>query len=321
MRAVIVESPGQAPRFGEFEHPKPEAGEVLVTVAAAALSNLVKAQASGKHYSSAGSHPFVPGNDGVGRTPEGQRVYFLGPRAPFGSMAAQTVVAQRNTLALPEGITDLVAAALGNPGLATWGALLGRARLQAGETVLINGATGVSGQQAIQAAKFLGAGRVIATGRNAASFDRLCALGADEILSLEKDDEALLGAFRRALQDSGGTQVVLDFLWGHPAELLLQAAGGHGAAEGAARIRFVQIGSAAGKVAELSAEWLRSSGVELLGSGLGSLATADILSALQKMHEAYLQVPFAIDVEAVPIEEAPRVWGQTESGRRTVFTL
>ncbi len=114
----------------------------MVTVTAAALSNLVKAQASGKHYSSGKRFPFVPGNDGVGLTAEGQRVYFLGPRPPFGSLAERTVVARAQMLALRDSVDDVTAAALGNPGLASWGALLGRAKLQAGETVLVNGATG-----------------------------------------------------------------------------------------------------------------------------------------------------------------------------------
>ena len=132
-------------------------GEVLVKVRAAALSNLVKGQASGKHYSSGSELPFVPGYDGVGTLPDGRRAYFFGPPAPFGAMAEWSVAAASRTILLPDAVDDVTAAALGNPGLASWGALLGRARLQPGESVLVNGATGVAGQQAIQVAKVLGA--------------------------------------------------------------------------------------------------------------------------------------------------------------------
>ena len=142
-------------------------GEVLLQVRAAALSNLVRSQANGSHYSSITTLPFTPGNDGVGvAAADGARVYFFSPRAPFGSMAEYTVVSRALTIPLPPNIDDAVAAALGNPGLATWGALLGRAKLQPGEAVLINGATGIAGKQAIQVAKYLGASRIIATGRN-----------------------------------------------------------------------------------------------------------------------------------------------------------
>ena len=166
MNAAVVESFGKPPRYATFREPVPAEGEVLIRVRAAALSNLVKGQASGTHYSSGSELPFVAGNDGVGTLPNGDRVYFIGPRTPFGTMAEWSVVSARRTIQLPVGVDDVTAAALGNPGLASWGALIGRARLQPGESVLINGATGVAGQQAIQVAKILGARKVIATGRD-----------------------------------------------------------------------------------------------------------------------------------------------------------
>lgn len=321
MRAAVVDDFARPPRVGQFAEPSPNAGEVLVTVTAAALSNLVKAQASGRHYSSGKELPFVPGNDGVGQLPDGRRVYFLGPRVPFGSMAERTVVPEANILALPEGVDDVTAAALGNPGLASWAALLARAQLQPGETVLINGGTGVSGQQAVQVAKHLGAKRVIATGRNASALQRLRDLGADQTISLEQPEEALATEIRSALREVGGTQVVLDYLWGKPAEMILRSAGGHGSSQGEPRIRYVQIGSAAGRELGLSAEWLRSSGIELLGSGLGSLSTPAILNALRTMYEAYGSGGFTIETATVPLADVEQAWNETESGRRTVFTL
>ena len=245
MKAAVVESFDRAPRYADFAEPAAGEGEVLVKMRAAALSNLVKGQASGRHYSSGGHLPLVPGNDGVGTLPDGRRVYLIGPRVPFGTMAEWSVVSPRRTILLPDGVDDVTAAALGNPGLASWGALIGRARLQAGESVLVNGATGVAGHQAVQVAKYLGARRVIATGRDEAALERLRKLGADQTISLRQPKEALVEAFREAL--ASGVDVVLDYLWGPSAEALLGAAQGHGGMGGEPRVRFVQMEQSAAR--------------------------------------------------------------------------
>ena len=258
MNAAVVESFAKPPRYATFREPTAGEGEVLIKMRAAALSNLVKGQASGRHYSSAGSLPVIPGNDGVGTLPDGTRVYFIGPHAPFGSMAEWSVVSPRRTIELPDGVDDVTAAALGNPGLASWGALIGRARLQPGESVLVNGATGVAGQQAVQVAKILGARKVIATGREPAALERLLTLGADETISLLQPEESLGQAFRTALAD---VDVVVDYLWGPSAEALLGAAQGRGGMGGEPRVRYVQIGAISGAAISLKAELLRSSGL------------------------------------------------------------
>ena len=322
MRAAVVEDFKAAPRFAEFAEPEASEGELLLTVKAAALSNLVRAQASGKHYSSGDTLPLVPGNDGVGVTPEGRRVYFLGPRAPFGSMAERTAVASRMTIDVPESIDDVSAAALGNPALSSWGSLLGRARLERGEVVLVNGATGVSGGQAIQAAKRLGASRVIVTGRDTGRLEALRTMGADEVISLSQPEEALSEAFRAALRGGGsraGVNVVMDYLWGRSAELLLAAATGQGSMEGEPRIRYVQIGSISGDPISLRSGSLRSSGVELLGSGLGSLSGEAILDSLRRMFEAAAEGGITIETEAVPLAEVESAWTRQTGDRRLVF--
>ena len=318
MNAAVVKAFGQPPRYSTFLDPEPADGELLVKVRAAALSNLVKGQASGQHYSSGSQVPFVPGNDGVGTIPDGRRVYFIGPRAPFGTMGELTVIAPRRMIFLPDGVDDITAAALGNPGLASWGSLIGRARIQPGESVLINGATGVAGQQAIQVAKYLGATKVIATGRDEATLARLVSFGADETISLRQSDEALSDAFRAALPK---VNIVLDYLWGHSAELILAAAKGRGGMGGEPRIRYIQIGAASGGSITLDAQWLRSSGIELLGSGLGSLSATSIVEALTTMFQAAATTRLMIDVDAVPLTDVASAWDRAESGRRTVFTI
>jgi NADPH:quinone reductase-like Zn-dependent oxidoreductase len=318
MHAAVVEDFSRPPRYRETLRPEPKEGEVLLNVRAAALSNLVRGQASGSHYSSLTSPPFTPGNDGVGVTSAGARVYFISPRAPFGSMAEYTVVSAAMTIPLPAEIDDGIAAALGNPGLATWGALLGRAKLQPGEVVMINGATGIAGKQAVQVAKYLGAAKVIATGRNEKALAVVAALGADETISLNQPEDTLQRSFRSAIQGSG-VQVVLDYLWGSSAEAILRAAAGHGAPEGEPRIRFVQIGSISGNTITLPAQLLRSSGVELLGSGLGSLSSGAIMHSLTTMFAAESKVRFAIDIDPMPLAKVEEAWTRKDDQHRIVF--
>ena len=318
MRAAVVESFGKAPVWGEFREPEAQAGEQVVKVRAAGLSNLVKAQASGAHYSASREVPFVVGADGVGVLEDGRRVYFFGPRAPWGAMAERSLAVGTRMLPVPDEVDDVTAAALGNPAMASWGALLGRAKMRTGETVLVNGATGVAGQQAVQAAKRLGAKRVIATGRDEAMLERLKELGADAVISLKMGREELVKAFREAWQE---LDVVVDYVWGASAEALLESAKGRGAAEGERRVRYVQVGSISGNVVGLNAEWLRSSGVELMGSGLGSLSAAEIVGATEEIFQLAAEGGAQIDVEAVPLRDVERAWGRGESGKRIVFTV
>src|ERR1700760_1484100 len=223
MLAAVVEDFQRPPRYRETELPVPKEGEVLVRVRAAALSNLVRGQANGSHYSRPASLPFTPGNVGVGLVgSEGERVYFFSPRLPYGSMADYTVVSSEMTIPVPPNIDDVDAAALGNPGLATWGSLLFRAKFQSGEVIFINGATGTAGRQAIQVAKYMGASRIVATGRSPEALRELEALGAHEIIHLRQAEDVLLSSFRNVLATA---DVVLDFLWGPSAELIIKAAG------------------------------------------------------------------------------------------------
>ena len=307
----------RGPLYGSFAEPAAGDDEVLLTVKAAALSNLVRGQAAGKHYSSGGTLPFVPGNDGVGVTGDGERLYFIGPRAPWGSMAETVVVARAQTIAVPADVPDVAAAALGNPALASWGALLGRAQLQSGEVVLVNGATGTAGRQAVQAAWLLGASRVIATGRDDAALGELRALGVEETISLALPEDALRMAFKTAL--GSGVNIVLDYLWGPSAEKLLQAAAGRGSMAGEPRIRYVQVGSISGDPIALPGGILRSSGLELLGSGLGSLSGAAMVRAIGRMFEAAGKGLIQIETETMPLMEVSAGWSRAADNRRLVF--
>src|SRR6266699_70271 len=203
MHAAVLHPLGKPPRFEEFPDPAPGEGEVLIHVCAAALKPVDKQLAGGKHYASPREFPVVCGADGVGRLEDGTRIFFGGPRRPYGAMAERTVVRRAQCFSVPEDVDDDTAAAIPNPGVSAWLSLKHRARLAPGETVLILGATGVTGKLALQIAKILGAGRVVAAGRNEEVLNTLHELGADETIRLNQPDQDLIQAFRRAAGEKG----------------------------------------------------------------------------------------------------------------------
>jgi NADPH:quinone reductase-like Zn-dependent oxidoreductase len=318
MNAAVVRSYDVPPSYTTFEEPVAGERELLVTVTAAGLHPIVKSLANGTHYGSTGVFPFVPGVDGVGRLEDGRRVYFGVTRPPFGSFAAQTVTGAAMCVALPDGLPDEAAAGLANPGMSSWAALTSRAKFVAGESVLILGATGSAGRLAVQIAKRMGARRVIAAGRNPGALEKLKALGADETISLELGREELVAAFRREIVGDG-VDVVLDYLWGAPAETVLAAIAQKGLSHAAPRIRFVQIGSSAGPKISLDGATLRSSGLELVGSGFGSVSMSQLFVAIGEMFKEAATKPFVNEVKAVSLKDVGALWASKEEGVRLVF--
>jgi NADPH:quinone reductase-like Zn-dependent oxidoreductase len=316
MKAAIVTGAGKAPVYADFEAPAAARGEALIEVTAAALSHVTKARAAGTHYSSDGVYPFVVGLDGVGRWQDGKRVFFLLPRAPFGGMAERTVVNASHCVALPDGLDDVMAAAIANPGMSSWAALKERAKLMPGENVLVNGATGSSGRLAVQIARHLGAKKIIATGRDSGVLNSLKALGADVIISLRQDGEALVAAFEKQF-GGDGVDVVLDYLWGPSAERLLGAAARYGKAD--VPIRFVQIGSIGGQTIPLAATTIRSSPLQLIGSGLGSVPFDRMCDAIAELFQATVAQRFQIACKTVPLADIASHWAMDSTAARTVF--
>lgn len=317
MKAAVVKEAGQPPAYGDFDRPDALTGHHLIDVAASALSRVTRSRAAGSHYSSSHVFPFVAGVDGTGRLEDGQRVYFFAPHAPFGAMAERTLVPEASCIPLPDALDDVTAAAIAIPGMSSWAALTERARFVSGETVLVNGATGASGRLAVQIAKYLGAGRVIATGRNPASLESLKLAGADVTISLEQDESSLRRAFE--LQFRQGVDVVLDYLWGPSAQALLIAAAK--ASAEAYPVRFVQIGSISGADIVLPSAVLRATAITLLGSGIGSVSLPRLLHAVKEVLNAAVPAGLQIATEAVPLADLKVHWGNTDSAVRTVFTL
>jgi len=285
MKAAIVRSFGETPVYGDFAEPTPGADEVVGTVRAAGLHVLVKGLAAGKHYASSDVLPMIPGVDGVAQLADGRRVYFGGVRVPFGTMAERAIV-DRHAFTLPEKGSDAHYAAVMNPGMSSWLALRERAHFVAGESVLVLGATGASGSLALQVARHLGAGRVIAAARNRKALERL---DADVRVPLES----------AAIANLGPVDVVLDYVWGEVAEMTLSSL-----AKG--RTRYVEVGGMAGDAIRLSSALLRSAPIQIIGSGMGSISWDALRREVPKFLE--LAPSLELDFDVVPLRDVAKVW-------------
>jgi NADPH:quinone reductase-like Zn-dependent oxidoreductase len=316
MEAAVVNVLGEVPKYQSFADPVAQDGEVLIKVCAAGMHPIVKARASGEHYSSDGVLPMVPGVDGVGMLEDGSRVFFGLSRAPFGSMAERTVASRAMTIPLPDGIDNVRAAAIANPGMSAWISLKERAGLVAGETVLILGATGVAGQLAIQTARLLGARRVIGAGRNVQA---IAAADVDAVISLGEPEDAIRDAF--AVEAAQGIDVVIDYLWGRPTELLLEAFGRGFRATATHRTRLVEVGESAGKTISLPGSILRSVDLALTGSGFGAAKIERILAAIPLLFAKAAEGKLKIAVDAVPLADVESAWNRVNKGKRIVFTV
>lgn len=316
MKAAVVHIPGQPPRYEDFPEPTVREGEVLVHVRAAGLHPIVKALASGSHYAGKGEANVVPGIDGVGTLEDGRRVYFGFARKPWGTMCERTVASLSRCIPLPESIDDVQAAAIANPGMSGWLSLKERAFLKQGENVLILGATGVAGQLAIQAARHLGAKRVVAAGRN---LDALAAAKPDAQVSLTQPEDAIREAF--AAEAKQGIDVVIDYLWGRPTELLLEALARGFDPNASRSIRLVEVGESAGKTIALPGATLRSIDLKLMGSGFGSFPLQRVLDAIPTLFSLAAKGALKVSADPMPLAEVEAAWNRRESGKRIVFTI
>jgi NADPH:quinone reductase-like Zn-dependent oxidoreductase len=316
MKAAVVHELGKAPTYSDFVEPIPAGDEVRVYVTASALTNFTKLRALGKHYSFSSRPPFVVGIDGIGTLDDGRRVYFLFPRAPFGGMAERTVVAASRCMAVPDGVEDVKLAALADPGMSAWVALEARAKMIPGETVLVNGATGSAGGVAVQIAKHLGARKVIVTGRNREALDHLRSIGADHIVLLGPEGNAHDDALRHCFEQR--IDVVLDYLWGPSALQIITAAG---AGEATTPVRFVQLGVAGGPTVTLPGALLRSSAIEIMGSGIGSVAAEEIFTIIGKLMRAAPTVGFELATTPLPLNRIEDAWPAAANSPRIVLTL
>lgn len=323
MKAAVVYKKGELPKYAEFEEPiASNENEVLVSVKAVAITNLDKGIASGDHYSSEkeNQNGFIVGSDGIAVLENGTRVYS---RGISGTIAEKALVEKNRLVVLPDGIDDATAAAMPNAVAGSAMALRFRAGIKPGETVLINGATGFTGQMAVQIAKHYGAKRIIVTGRNEKAFESLLELGADEILSLKQDDESFISQLKE-IQKNTPIDIVIDYLWGHSAELILSILKGNG--NFTHKTRYISVGSMSGDTIQLSAQILRSVDLQLSGSGLGSWSKEEVkLLFSEILPEMFLLASkniLKVNIETVNLLDIEKMWNvEVPDGRRLVVII
>jgi NADPH:quinone reductase-like Zn-dependent oxidoreductase len=287
----------------------------VVTVTAAALKPSDRWMANGVHYAPT-EFPMVVGLDGVGRLPGGARVAF-GPQPPYGGMAEQALVRRGMWLPVPDDIDDVTAAAVTNPGMAAWKTLLWEGELAPGQSVLVLGATGTSGRIATQLATRRGA-RVVAAGRNQRVLVQLLARGADATIRVDRPREKLA----EAIAAEGPYDLIVDYLWGAPAEAVFAALTRVDRRAGHApeRIRYIQAGIGAGEVAAVPAMTLRGAPVQLFGSGIGGQAAlGDAAAAYDHLLRQVAAGEISLDIDPEPLAKVEQVWPQAGSDRRIVF--
>jgi NADPH:quinone reductase-like Zn-dependent oxidoreductase len=319
MKAAVLHELGRPPRYEDFPDPSAGAQEALVDVRAASLKSVDKQLAAGTHCASPRELPAICGTDGVGTLPDGSRVFFGGARRPYGAMAQRAVVPAAFCFPIPDALDDATAAAVPNPGISAFLSLSHRAKLAKGEKVLILGATGVTGKLAVQIAKQLGAAKVIAAGRNPQQLEKLRQLGADSTIQLNQPEDALRKAFAEEAGEEG-FNIIIDYIWGHPTEVLIAAITKPEFAALNSETRLVQVGESAGPTITLPAAVLRSTALTILGTA-GIPAREILFAAMNQVLAWAATCVLQIETESVALSEIETVWSRAESGGRRLVVV
>lgn len=317
VHAAVVRSFGHPPRYEPFDLPPPSGGDqALVDVLAVGLHPRVRTGAAGSHYTSTGTLPMVPGIDGVGRREDGRLVYFVADDGLAGPMATRAVIDTRRSVVLPGGTDVVKIAAAMNPAMSAWVALRRRVPIEAGQSVLVLGATGNAGQMAIQVAKRLGAGWVVGAGRDQGRLAALPGIGADATVALAEDAGATAAALAEAASE---VDLVIDYLWGKPASAAIMALL-RARADRSRALNWIQIGSMAGPTIELPSVALRSANFRLQGNGQGAVSARAYLAELPSLIGEIGNGGIVVTARPVPLADVETVWTAPEvPGVRTVL--
>ncbi|WP_433760947.1 zinc-binding dehydrogenase [Nocardia sp. CA-135398] len=322
MKAAVLHSAREVPVYSDFDDPQVTEGRELVELVAAGIHPIVRALAAGTHYGSTDAYPLIPGIDAVARTTDGALVYTGFPQAPYGTLAERMAVPARMRIPLPTGVDPARIAGGLNPGLSSWLALRERRAALTDQklgTVLILGATGAAGLLAVQNAFILGADRVIAAGRNPSALERAAGYGAITV-SLQDDKAATASALAEVI-GAEAPSLVLDYVWGAPAEAAFAALGRHGLTEDDADIAYIQIGSMAGGEAAVPAALLRSRRITISGSGAGSASMQSILAAIPEYMGLIADGRLGTSVQEFPLSKIEEAWAAAQFGATRVVVV
>lgn len=316
MRAAVLLEAGQPPEYREHPEPADEPGTTVLRVTAATIVPLDQLIASGTSYWGAPPVPYVPGDQGVGVVersavlPEGTRVFVetRAGRVPRdGSLAERCAVPDGDVIPLPDGVPGPLAAALGMSAVAAWMALTERARVQPGETVVVLGAGGTVGRLTVGLARLLGAGRIVGVCRSEEGATRATAAGADEVVLLTDDVDALAARLQEAV---GRADVVVDTVFGVAATAAARVLAPFG--------RLVNLGGLSGDTAVFSSAVLRSRSAAVLGYTNALLTADQRRAALDAVfaHAAAGRLDLAHEI--LPLAEAATAWRRQATGQAGV---
>src|SRR3984885_6720684 len=318
MNAAVVTSFDEPPHYQRYQVPEPRTGdEIIVDVLAVGLHPRTRTGAAGAHYTSSGTLPMIPGIDAVGRRSDGTQIYFVADE-DAGTMAEKAVADVGRAIELPAGAHAAKIAAAMNPAMSSWVAMRRRVPIRSGlgQSVLVLGATGNAGAMAVQVAKRLGAGRVVAAGRDPDRLGALTDVGADALVQLTDDGDATAAALGAA---GAEVDIVIDYLWGEPALLAMMAL----LTERADRSRaldWIQIGAVAGPSIELPSVALRSANLRLQGNGQGAVSTEAYLAELPSLVDEIEAGTIGIRANTFPLTDVEPIWARPDvPGERTVL--
>jgi NADPH:quinone reductase len=316
VKGTVIESIGSAPVYRDIDEPRRQQGQTLVEVLAAPINPIDISTAAGRYAGGSPDTPFTAGREAVGRVlesdsvAEGARVYVSG----LGFLAERAVASDDNVVEIDAQVDDALAACFGVAGLAAWLAVEWRGDLREGETVLVLGASGAVGAIAVQAAKLLGAGRVVAGARSEKGLERARELGADATVKLDDYDDAgaLADAFVEAAD--GQLNLTIDPVWGEPARAAIRATAFGG--------RLVQLGQSASPDATLESGPIRSRVLSILGH-------TNFAAPTEVRNDAYLRMirhaaagELTVDYEVMPLARVAEAWElqQASPGRKLVLS-
>jgi len=310
MRAALIREIGALPELGEVDGPSGNTIEVL----AAPINPIDLAVSRGILASGHPALPYVPGCESVGRSGDGRLVWVFGGGLGTlrnGGMAERVAIDASHAVEVPEGADPAVAAGLGIAGLAGWLPFAWRAPLRGGENVLVLGATGSVGLVAVQAARLLGAGRVVAAGRSEAGLERALSLGADDVVHLGETND-LVAAFKDAF-GGDGPSYVFDPLWGAPAAAAVQAA--------VPWATIVNLGQSAGATSELASAAVRFKTLSILGHTNFAVPADELAEHYRRLVGHAVTGEIRLDVERVPLDDVAAAWERQAAGAGTKLVL
>ena len=302
MKAAVIDTLGTAPRVTAYPDPSPAAGDlVLVEVEAAALNAVDLHLASGQHRAGPPQLPYVPAIEAVGTIvagpDQGLRVRAAVPAGLVpgvnGGLAELLLTSRATCIPVPEELDSVAAAAIGVVGTSA-DLSLRKAGIQAGDSVLVLGATGPLGAAVIQLARLAGAARVIAAGRNP---ERLAQVSpaADGVARLGEEP------LPEQLASLGGpVDLVVDSVWGPWAGAALACLKPGG--------RYLNVGAAGGDGTAFQVEWLRAAQLTLIGFSATRAAPADVIASYRHVATLAAAGSLKLPTAAYKLDEATQAW-------------